>query len=305
VPLYAILQSRGLDMLGYLYHAESLNADVQVLFDEQRPDQYALFNVRYLVVPRDQPLPAFARVLGDYGRHRLAVIDLSGGYFGVTTATAALRGTKEAWFPAASAWLASDAPARGEQPTVYVGRAAAEHPEAQPLLSAATLALPAAPVASTGQVTAEMVGFNRYSGTVQLSAAAVVTLKATYHPGWQATLDGAPVPTRMVLPSYVAIDVPAGTHTVEFVYQATPWRLPLLGLGVLGLLATAWTERRLRGRPRSAGHMRLPTAPTERVHRAYNGLATEAPWLALVGAFALLAGLPLLQLQELSGHDTT
>jgi hypothetical protein len=45
VPVYALLQRAGFDMLGYLYHALSLNADIQVLFDEGRPEQYNLFNV--------------------------------------------------------------------------------------------------------------------------------------------------------------------------------------------------------------------------------------------------------------------
>jgi hypothetical protein len=57
VPIYALLQSSGFDMLGYLYHALSLNADIQVLFDESHPEHYNLFNVRYVVAPAERTLP--------------------------------------------------------------------------------------------------------------------------------------------------------------------------------------------------------------------------------------------------------
>ena len=55
--MYALLNGAGLDMLGYLYHALSLNADILVHFDESRPEHYDLFNVRYVVAPAGRKLP--------------------------------------------------------------------------------------------------------------------------------------------------------------------------------------------------------------------------------------------------------
>ena len=71
VPVYALLNGAGLDSLGYLYHALSFNADVQVLFDETRPEHYDLFNVRYVVAPAERTFADFVHPVGDFGRHRL------------------------------------------------------------------------------------------------------------------------------------------------------------------------------------------------------------------------------------------
>jgi hypothetical protein len=71
VPVYAMLSAGSVDSLGYLYHALSLNSDVQVHFDETRPEHYNLFNVRYVVAPGDRIFPEFVQPLQEFGRHRL------------------------------------------------------------------------------------------------------------------------------------------------------------------------------------------------------------------------------------------
>ena len=88
VPIYALLTANGLDTVGYLYHALSLNGDVQVLFDENRAEEYNLFNIRYVVAPIDHPFPAFVKPIRDFGRHRLYQVDTT-GYFDVVDAPTA------------------------------------------------------------------------------------------------------------------------------------------------------------------------------------------------------------------------
>ena len=78
VPVYALLTANGFDSVGYLYHALSLNGDVQVLFDENRADEYNLFDIRYVVAPNDHPFPAFVKPIGSFGRHRLYQVDTTG-----------------------------------------------------------------------------------------------------------------------------------------------------------------------------------------------------------------------------------
>ena len=50
-------------------------------------------------------------------------------------------------------------------------------------------------------------------------APALLVLSETYYPGWQATLDGQPVP--LLRADYVlrAVPVPAGEHTVELIFR--------------------------------------------------------------------------------------
>ncbi|MBC7239499.1 MAG: hypothetical protein H5T71_05315, partial [Chloroflexi bacterium] len=78
VPLYALLSGADFDTVGYLYHALSLNADIMVLFEDGRFEQYDLFNVRYVITPQGWTVPSYYRVLGDFGRFRLYGVETSG-----------------------------------------------------------------------------------------------------------------------------------------------------------------------------------------------------------------------------------
>ena len=106
VPIYAVLSGPGLDMVGYLYHALSLNGDIQVLFDETLPEHYNLFNVRYVVAPADRNFPEFVQPLQEFGRHRLYKVATTGN-FDLVGSELSFRGEKSEFYPAASTWLAS------------------------------------------------------------------------------------------------------------------------------------------------------------------------------------------------------
>jgi hypothetical protein len=54
-------------------------------------------------------------------------------------------------------------------------------------------------------------------------------------PGWRATIDGAPVPIQRTNVLVRGVELPAGTHRVEFVYQPPSW-LWGVWLGALGWL---------------------------------------------------------------------
>jgi uncharacterized membrane protein YfhO len=85
---------------------------------------------------------------------------------------------------------------------------------------------------------------------VECAAASPLVIKVTYHPNWHVTVDGQPVSTYMLSPSFVGVDLPAGRHTVDAVYVATPSKLPLLGLGLAVLLVALVMRRRLDAIPR-------------------------------------------------------
>jgi uncharacterized membrane protein YfhO len=67
----------------------------------------------------------------------------------------------------------------------------------------------------------------------------VAVLSASYDPGWTATVNGRPQPTRMVAPALVAVDVPAGADHVVFRYHGYGDYPPLLALSGLTLAVTA------------------------------------------------------------------
>ncbi len=320
VPVYALLNSAGLDMLGYLYHALSLNADVQVLFDESRPEQYNLFNVRYVVAPANRTFPDFVRPVADFGRHRLYQVATT-GYFDLVGSEAAFAGDKSDFYPAASHWLASDLPRVKQHPTVlFEGRAGgaqrtfalSQAREAIPLVS-----FPLEP--ARGRVISETVEGNAYLARIEVERESMLMLKATYHPNWHATVDGVEIEPVMLMPSYVGVKVSSGAHQVRLVYRPRPLRGYLLIVGLLALPLIALAEWRrveltrwgrswpgwlgLRRFPALVGRMALNVASWGPHLAARARLAPHLPYLGGVALVALLAGLPLFQFKIMSGHD--
>ncbi len=84
---------------------------------------------------------------------------------------------------------------------------------------------------------------------VQTNRRATVVLSASYDPGWQATVDGRPVPTIMVAPALVGVVVGPGVHTVVFQYGgfgAYPFLFVLALVTLVALLAVPPLWRRFR-----------------------------------------------------------
>jgi membrane protein YfhO len=87
------------------------------------------------------------------------------------------------------------------------------------------------------------------SATLRMHGPGIAVLSASYDPGWTATVNGRPRPTRMVAPALVAVDVPAGTDHVAFRYHGYgdyPWLLALGGL-TLVMIAVAPRHQGRRG----------------------------------------------------------
>lgn len=252
VPVYALLTANGFDTLGYLYHALSLNGDVQVLFDERRADEYNLFNVRYVVAPFDHQLPPFVRPIGDFGRHRLYQVETT-GYFDVVDAPLAFVGGKAAWYPAASAWLKSALPQQKVYPIVSLSGANGALSTATPLSEAGALIAQQVitPRPAPGRILAESVEPHLYQATVALDRAGVVMLKSTYHPNWRAFVDGVEVRPAMLMPSYLGVSVEPGQHQIRLEYQPQPLRgdLIIVGLLLLALMGTTEWPREWLARP--------------------------------------------------------
>jgi hypothetical protein len=71
-----------------------------------------------------------------------------------------------------------------------------------------------------------------------LSVPGYVVLSDSYYPGWRATVDGEPVVIERANLAFRAVHVPAGTHTVRWVYRPTSYRAGL-GISAAALLALA------------------------------------------------------------------
>lgn len=79
--------------------------------------------------------------------------------------------------------------------------------------------------AGAGAVLRQDSAGSRFGGVVTMQTPGVVRVNVMMFPGWQGTIDGAPVPLRVSGPEgLVELDVPAGEHTIEVRMGSTPAR---------------------------------------------------------------------------------
>jgi hypothetical protein len=228
VPMYAQLADQDVDAIGFTYRTiSSLSSDVEALFDESDPDQYDLLNIRYLVLPPDRQPAVPARPVGNEGRHVLWEVETSGYLRVVDTADFVTTDRAHLDPVARQALTTYDA----EQPLLLTVMLTDEE-QAGPTTNQA----PGMPGDVVQEVALPEEG--RFVAAVEMNRPAVLMLKTSYHPRWEARVDGVTTRPFMVAPSFMGVSVPAGTHSVEFRY--TPFQhhgpLMLLGAVAIGLL---------------------------------------------------------------------
>jgi hypothetical protein len=76
----------------------------------------------------------------------------------------------------------------------------------------------------------------------------LLVLSDNYYPGWKAKVDGEAVDVERVDYLFRGVPVPAGTSTVEFVYEPLSWRVGWIVslLALIGIVAAAVIGRRRR-----------------------------------------------------------
>jgi len=219
------------------YQSLSLNADMIWDFRDGEATQYDLFDVRYVVTPSNFTVPAFYQPLQKTARYTLYRVSTSGAaeYVAITARRSAP--TQRALFDGNIAWFRSaDASRLRFIRWDYLAPVGAFQPSAG--------------CPDGGHTLYERDEVEAVHLVVECAAASPLVIKVTYHPNWRVTVDGQPVSTYMLSPSFVGVDLPAGRHTVDAVYVATPSKLPLLGLGLAALLVALVVRRRLDAIPR-------------------------------------------------------
>ncbi len=107
------------------------------------------------------------------------------------------------------------------------------------------------------QVTTNTNGALHPSFTITASQPFTFTLRTFYFPGWRATLDSQPAPIRITYPEgLMAVDLPAGTHTLAFQFGTTPPRVVGALLSLVGLFA-CFTLLAIRRSPSEIGDWAL------------------------------------------------
>jgi hypothetical protein len=252
VSLLELLVQRDVDSLGFTLRTDSLSQDIEAYFNETNPAQYDLFNVKYVLLPANREPAVEATQIAKTSGYTLWEVKGVSGYLEVVDTTEPVVATRKdmaaVMTQPAGGYLASSAVVELRHPLVaFDGR---KTPPPSTSVSAQYTGPPGQVDSST-----DSLDNGRFAGTVTASRDAWVMLKESYAPHWRATVDGKPVKTAMLAPSFIGVPVPKGTHTVVFQYHSDT-KYPLyVAFGVLTLLAIAvgplmW--RRRRGRTRTA-----------------------------------------------------
>lgn len=245
VPVFKYLESRDVDEVGYTLRTASLMTGPENNFDERVPPDYRLFGIRYLILPGGQRPPVSARLAMMSGPYALWTLPGT-GYIQAGQVTGTISANRADLGTRSVPLLESGLTEQGDYLGIQYGSGSGSGPVS-----------PAAPGQSpAGTVTSARADLpdGEASATVRMSRPGVTVLSASYDPGWTATVNGRPAPTRMVAPALVAVDVPAGTDHVTFRYHGYGHYPELFALSALTLaVLAAWTaRRRITARPDGA-----------------------------------------------------
>jgi hypothetical protein len=245
VPVFSYLVSQDLDEVGFPLRTASLMSQPELYFDARNPGDYALFGIRYLILPIWERPSAGAIPVLRAGQFQLLRLP-GNSYIRVVDAVGSVTANRGDIGSRTAAYLRSPLPSEGRYLTVGFAGATPAPPtlSSTPMPSSGTApGLPAAARAPTasGTVLHEHVDLADGTATAEVTATrwAVVVLSASFDPGWSVSVDGRPTGTEMVAPALVAVTVPPGTHQVVFRYHGFAAYPELFALALLSLLAVA------------------------------------------------------------------
>jgi hypothetical protein len=243
VPAYAALLNSDADGIGFTRPTWSLLSGAESRLDGGSLGQFDLFNIRFVILPDGLRPRVPATQEARAGRHVLWRVDgTSTGYLDLVDTIAPISADRTDLAQQTAPIMNSDLVDHKTLPTV----AFAGVPPAMATLNG--LREPSGS-AGTVQGSSSDPADGVFSGTAEASRDAVVLLKESFDPRWQATVDGAPVPVAMVAPGMPGVGVSAGEHRVVFQYRPYQWYLPLFLLGGVVLALLVWWDRRVARLP--------------------------------------------------------
>ena len=264
-PAYVELANFDADAVGFNLRVPSLMADAEAQFDSGDPAQYALLGIRYVIAPAGVRPPGQAQPLTSRGGMTLWELSSSSLVEVAHTAPPALAADRASLGRLDGEVLKAGEYSRGIYHQLAYAGAAAPNPPPQ---TGSPSFQPAVSVSSELEA-------GRVSATVEASDASVAVLKASYDPGWTATVDGREVKPSPVAPGYPAVALEPGSHRVVFTYRGrdwTPWLLALLPLGLVGLVLA---ERKVTPTDRLSGSGTSVTTGSGSVARVPRGRREE------------------------------
>jgi hypothetical protein len=241
-PVYAFLMTSLTPGISSGYNVNALPSDLIPNFDQGKPFQYKLFNIRTVMAPKVSP-PDFLQLIGDFGKYRVMAAP-GEGYFGLVDVVAAAETTRDNFYSIADPWMRSDWPEKNQ----YIWMALKDGlPKDVPRVTAGYLPEMASPATPPGSVANERQDGQVYTADLDVQRPAWLLFRMTYHPLWKVLLDGQAVRTAMLSPGFVGAQVTAGRHHVESRYEPGKGKTVLAFAGfAIALLMLGVEYRRAR-----------------------------------------------------------
>jgi hypothetical protein len=224
-------------------------------FDERVPGDYALFGIRYLILPSKVHPYVNARLVASAGYYQLWQVSdaTSGGYVRIVDTVGTIDENRANLGLRSRKYLLSKMPGRGEYLSVNFEGQRGPVPT-----SASTGSVAAGSPGSPGSVISETdrLSSGAFATRVHLNWRAVVALSVTFDPGWTVTIDGHSAKTEMLAPALLGVTVGPGTHTVRFAYAGYSGYPLLFGAADVIIVAGLAALVVVAARKRRKGQMR-------------------------------------------------
>ncbi|MEH6586190.1 MAG: YfhO family protein [Halioglobus sp.] len=281
VPVFHHLSNAGISAVSYLPFSWATTADYSLNFNEYRQDHFDMFNVKYLLLPESRPAPVFATEILKKGQFHLYKIATT-GFFKLVESPMALYGNKESIWHWNLEWLRSPLPGEGQFMSIYLDdhtrsgyqnsiflkdrlkferhdevaseppatglsgeKSTADRLESSNIFARDTqLFRPNGPARHLGELRDEFSSKNHYAVTAEVVSASVLLFKMTYHPLWQARVNGQLTDTMMLSPGLTGIKLEPGEHRIELRYSPRAWKMNLLLLSLVMLITLGLFERK-------------------------------------------------------------
>jgi hypothetical protein len=231
VPVFKYLANLDVDIVGYTLRTSSLMTDPEEYFDEYEPADYALFGVRYLILPSSRTPSVHADFVARIGGYSLWQIP-GNGYLRVVDTRGVIVADRSNIGLQTADFVRSALALNGPYPVIaYAGEPPA----------AATSSASTSPSGPAGQVVSSSANLQEgtVDGSMEVRHKSVVVLSASYDPGWTATVDGVTTPTEMIAPALVGVVVSPGRHQVDFRYRPPSYYPELFGIAAVTIIGFA------------------------------------------------------------------
>jgi hypothetical protein len=238
-PVSAFLVLRLAPAVSFAYNASVFPVDVMSHFDELKPEQYRLFNIRTVIAPNKGDTPAFLTPVLNLGKFRVLYAP-GAGYFGLVDVAGAAEVNRDTIDDINEPWVKSDWLSKDQYVWLdFNGTAPKDLPRLAPGGAMPEVAaLPPAGVMTNEKQTGQV-----YEADFDAARPAYALFRMTYHFCWKAYIDGQPQKTMMLSPGFLGVAAPAGKHHILCRYEPGNAKLWEAGAGVLLTLLLIAGER--------------------------------------------------------------